>query len=111
MCLLELRKSDLWFLRPKFLVLSEHHWPKVCLNSSDNAQLEFESCAMVNENTEHIPYNLSTLIPVESFRFFRKLVNVTAYVLKFIKNIKRTLKVTDYTISELQSTSVTKTAD
>jgi hypothetical protein len=90
----QLERSSLWWHGPPFLTMTEDQWPK---NSYSCVELPE---VRVSLNIRH----LENVIPFENYSNYNKLLRVTAYVLRFIKNCKHnTTKVMGIlTASELE---------
>ena len=81
----DLEPNTMWFTGSKFLLFAENHWPKSD-NQNKNVKLELKqeklstlSAAVNGESYE--------VIPINAFRDINRLLNVTAYVMRFKNNI------------------------
>ena len=119
-----LSNSDLWFQGPKFLLLSELGWPNLsagdkfdaynenncntvygdsCLSRVvDNINASYangsSTCLLGTADNNVIENNdacLSSIIDINKFSSLIKLLRVTAYVIKFIKILKKKLQNTE----------------
>ncbi|XP_057312282.1 uncharacterized protein LOC130653787 [Hydractinia symbiolongicarpus] len=99
---LKLSTRSLWFEGPGFLTLPENEWPRLQVGDKF---LPESSCAeklSLNVNTEFTCLKsdsdvvndpcLSEISKVDNYNSFKKLVRVTAYVLRFIRRCKEEKK-------------------
>ena len=91
-------KRIIWIEGPEFLRHDEQSWPVTTLHdvSMDNHNSEiFSESISVNANIneaevdQNINVNLNAVIDMHTYNSFRKLITVTAYVKRFVENLKQ----------------------
>ena len=99
---------QLWWSGPEFLRKEEEWWPSLTMNSvtvtnddsdpclelkKESMKKQRDSTVVVNiasgEVTSEKSVNLERIIPLEGFSSLQRLMRVTAYVLRFAFNLKR----------------------
>ena len=83
--------TERWQQGPQFLSLLEHEWPRVPPpNPADKTEVEkeirkdYKVCTVKEDSI--------TLIDCTKFSKWRRLVRVTAYVFRFVRNVKARIK-------------------
>ena len=85
-----LTESNVWSNGPNFLYLSKDHWPNIlpdksefmkCINDYEYADI---TSLLITVNC----LSLSELLDVSKFSSLLKLLRVTSYVLRFVRNLK-----------------------
>ncbi|XP_057290885.1 uncharacterized protein LOC130613578 [Hydractinia symbiolongicarpus] len=99
---LKLSTRSLWFEGPGFLSLLENEWPRLQVGDKFLPESSCEEKLSLNVNTEFTCLKsdsdvvndpcLSEIIKVDNYNSFKKLVRVTAYVLRFIRRCKEEKK-------------------
>ena len=106
--------NQLWWSGPEFLRGEKEQWPSLKMNfvevtsndsdprlelkkgSCNNSNKQHDSSVLVNiasgEATSEKRLNLDCIIPLEKFSSLQRLMRVTAYVLRFISNLKQSKK-------------------
>ena len=74
-----------WQRGPDFLYLPEREWPQETTDCKKESKDVEEIMSSENRKTRVVN---TTTVPVEKIIDWRKLVRVTAYVLRFVKNLK-----------------------
>ena len=95
----QLSNGSLWFSGPEFLAKDKQEWPKCPTSNpseSDNVLREavkqpptIVRSLLANELKLRAVSDLSKIIDMERYSSLRKLLRVTAYVLRFINTIKK----------------------
>lgn len=104
--------SDLWCKGPPFLENEEAHWPNVpkCPISGNTVpeevatELKKESApeiSSVMSVSAQCSQDISEVVQLERFSSLRKLVRVTALVLKFIQRIKKKTETPDINMEDM----------
>ncbi|XP_066910906.1 uncharacterized protein [Clytia hemisphaerica] len=79
--------GDLWFRGPKFLALPETSWPQLLPGDKfDEYKEEVKPVIALSAPATEI--DLRELIPLTRYNSFLKLIRVTAWVMRFIRNIR-----------------------
>lgn len=90
--------SKSWWTGPEFLTQTEDKWPKsldTCVDNSECAKeivknpLDITHILTNKSHYFHLHSNLDKIIDIERFSTIGKLLRVTAYVLRFIKRIRK----------------------
>ena len=103
--------NHLWWRGPEFLTGEREQWPSLKMNSVEvtsydsdprielkkgncnNSKKQHDSSVLVNiasgEATSEKRLNLDYVIPLEKFSSLQRLMRVTAYVLRFVSNLKQ----------------------
>ena len=103
--------NQLWWSGPEFLRGEKEQWPSLKMNSVEvtsndsdprlelkkgtcnNSKKQHDSSVLVNiasgEATSEKRLNLDCIIPLEKFSSLQRLMRVTAYVLRFVSNLKQ----------------------
>ena len=80
--------GDLWFRGPKFLALPETSWPQLLPGDKfDEYKEEVKPVIALSAPATEI--DLRELIPPTRYNSFLKLIRVTAWVMRFIRNIRK----------------------
>ena len=95
----EMRTNPTWWNGPSFLCLPEDEWPQdePTLETNESALAELvknppEVTHVLTTSRDHLTQiNLSQIINCDRFSTLDRLLRVTAYVLKFVRNIKKRL--------------------
>ena len=82
----DLEPNSMWFTGPKFLLLAEDHWPKSDIQNI-NVKLE-----LIQGKVSTLPAAINgessyDVLPINAFSDIIRLLNVTAYVMRFKNNI------------------------
>ena len=99
MCPRKLVDNNLWWHGPDFLQVLGCQWPEIPPISAISNNLELKTSKPGARHTTQILLNpnnnlctdISTLIDIERYSSLEKLLRVTAYVLRFIRKMKRIL--------------------
>ena len=84
--------QDEWFSGPQFLCSSEYEWPRQEPSIPQLSQLEMKTETLqLITNTEYKD-DITTLVDMEKYRSLNKLHSVTAFVYRFIGNLKNHIK-------------------
>ena len=94
-----MRTNPTWWNGPSFLCLPEDEWPQdqPTLETNEPALAELvknppEVTHVLTTSRDHLTQiNLSQIINCDRFSTLDRLLRVTAYVLKFVRNIKKRL--------------------
>ena len=102
--------NQLWWNGPEFLLKDKDAWPNLPVNpdvittepdtwfqlkkeSSSNQRKQRNSTVLANVVADRLTterkLNLDCIIPLKGFSSLQRLVRVTAYVLRFVSNLKR----------------------
>ncbi|KAL9954863.1 hypothetical protein ACROYT_G042448 [Oculina patagonica] len=97
----QLAQNQTWWNGPKFLRLSRDHWPESPQTSalSENKEALQEvvknpisvTHSLVTTESEDHSVNLSQVIDIERYSSVTRLLRVTAYILRFICNAKKSI--------------------
>ena len=90
----ELAGSTLWLQGPPWLRQEEEHWPKSPLleNSTPEVMQEMKADALRNTEMERTQVLITAeVVECKSHSSLLKLVRVTAFVMRFVKNIRKKL--------------------
>ena len=94
----DLVSNRLWWDGPEFLHKSEHEWPKHSSEKPDTALAEevkkqpVVTHSLITKGSKPNPLDITKSMECEIFGTLIRLFRVTAYVLRFINNIKKTTK-------------------
>ena len=92
------QKEDRWMRGPGWLSQDETFWPKRSLQQEPSEECIKEMKArnvmsmFINSEEHHL---ISTIIDCNRFSSYTKLLRVTAYVLRFVKNCRNSVKETE----------------
>ena len=92
--------NKLWCNGPEFLVQSREHWPfQPCNYQGDDSELKSQGISITTSavNVEKSP-NIMELIDAKKYSCLGRLLRVTAYVLRFIGNLKKRVQRDDITV-------------
>ena len=96
-------KNTLWWNGPKFLTQTKDFWPRHENFAVENFDSLDTDVLSVNENLIcNAQYNISEIIPVERFSDLSKLFRVTAFVLRFVNNLKARIRGNDLLHGDLK---------
>ena len=97
----QLAQNQTWWNGPKSLKLVRDHWPAPPQTNalSDNAEAQQEvvknpvsvTHSLVTTESEEHSVNLSQVIGIERYSSVTRLLRVTAYILRFIRNAKKSV--------------------
>ena len=96
--------GEKWFHEQSFLQLPESQWPtlgKSFENSRDIAFSEEGGDINVLLNSVSLEEGIRKVITIEKFSCLKKLLRVTGYVLRFVRNLRRCLDGKEKVIGEL----------
>ena len=83
-----LKDSRLWWQGPSWLAKGKEYWPKsLNLVDCENAKVERKKVRVLKVQVEPISY-ISNIIDINRYSSLGKLLRVTAYVRRFVQNIK-----------------------
>ena len=104
----QLIKSDLWWEGPKWLRKQEDDWPKtMILTESEDVKEDQKKCNVLSVMAEKQP-RLSEIIDLGRFSALSKLLRVTAWVRRFIDNVRRKKEKQDVLLEPLSATEIEK---
>ena len=96
-----LAQNQTWWNGHKFLKLARDHWPESIQTRalSDNEEAIQEviknpvsvTHSLVTRGSEDQSVNLSQIIDIERYSTVTRLLRVTAYILRFIRNVKKSV--------------------
>ena len=93
----ELSSESLWYNGPEFLVKSEDSWPKCPATSQIESKEVLQEIvkqpanvvrSLVTNNAQSSGLDLRKVVKVDRFSSLKKLLRVTAYVMRFINALK-----------------------
>ena len=93
----ELSSESLWYNGPEFLVKSEDSWPKCPATSQIESKEVLQEIvkqpanvvrSLVTNNAQSSGWDLSKVVEVDHFSSLKKLLRVTAYIMRFINALK-----------------------
>ena len=85
----ELIKSRIWWQGPHWLLMEREHWPtELLLDSTSDVTEEKKKSSVALTIAEDRPTGISKVIDINTFSSLDRLFRVTAYVLRFIANVK-----------------------
>ena len=93
-----------WFHGPSFLQLPENEWPTLGKTVENSRDIEFsEEGGDINAlwNSVSLEEGIGKVITLEKFSCLKKLLKVTGYVLRFVRNLCRCLDGKEKIIGEL----------
>ncbi|GFS60270.1 legumain [Trichonephila clavipes] len=88
----ELKDSELWWHGSPWLQQAEQFWPKFEKQNVSNLDPDLKSKFRDISQNEIILENREKLLSLDKFSSYLKLLRVTAFVFRFINNIRDTLK-------------------
>lgn len=99
----ELLKSGIWFHGPEFLRLSEDQWEVVPVDivGPVDATAELRAKSNVSLLSGNWECGIGSLVKAERFSKIEKLLRVSAYILRFITNLKAAVSKSAVTMSEI----------
>eukprot|EP00795_Rhopilema_esculentum_P006774 gene6774-12340_t len=118
--------SEIWWFGPTFLAKSENYWPAV-LNFETKTKIPEDVSFELNRETKSNPrkdfsdvfvgvstasnYALENVIKAEDFSDENRLFRVSAYVFRFVENLKRRLlkediETNDLTVEEVENARI-----
>ena len=82
--------TERWQQGPQFLSLPEHEWPTIPPPNPDKTEVERE----IRKDYKVCTVKEDSITPIDSTKFskWRRLVRVTAYVFRFVRNVKARVK-------------------
>ena len=85
----ELIKSRIWWQGPLWLLMEREHWPtELLLDSTSDVTEEKKKSSVALTIAQDRPTGISKIIDINIFSSLHRLFRVTAYVLRFIANVK-----------------------
>ena len=99
----QLVENKLWWNGPEFLIKSNEHWPSQPSNSQeDDSELKSPRVSVSTSivNVAQIP-NILKLVDTSKYSTIGRLLRVTAYVLRFINNLKKRVENLDITVGQI----------
>ena len=84
--------TERWQQGPQFLSLPEHEWPTVPPPNPDKTEVERDIRKDYNYKVCIVKEDSITPIDCTKFSKWRRLVRVTAYVFRFVRNVKARVK-------------------
>ena len=85
----ELIKSRIWWQGPHWLLMEREHWPtELLLDSTSDVTEEKKKSSVALTIAQDRPTGISKIIDIDTFSSLDRLFRVTAYVLRFIANVK-----------------------
>ena len=81
----------MWWNGPEFLLKSNEHWPsQPCSYQEDVSELKSPQISVTTStvNVTQIP-NIMELLDASKYSSIVRLLRVTAYVLRFVNNLKK----------------------
>ena len=117
----KLADNKLWWSGPEFLQSDQTQWPRLeripvpdgSTSELRNKKAECEdsyssqdTATLVTEVGESVELNLEYIIPCEDYSDVQRLFRVTAYVLRFVGNLKRKLENGNLVYGEIQKEEV-----
>ena len=95
--------NKMWWNGPEFLVKSNEHWPsQPCSYQEDVSELKSPQISVTTStvNATQIP-NIMELLDVSKYSSIVRLLRVTAYVLRFVNNLKKRVQHLESTVGSL----------
>ena len=85
----QLMKGKLWWEGPQWLSEGRENWPKqeVSLESSEEVECERKKVNVLAAAVEY-PQGISSVIDINKYSTLKRLLRVTAFVLRFVQNLK-----------------------
>ena len=114
----KLTKTDLWFKGPTW-ISNKELWPVWTVNESQIlatvANNDDEKQHITDGETQretNIEVNISNIMDITRFRSYRRLLHVTAYVIRFVKNCRHNRRCNiPLTVNELSDSALMWTRD
>ena len=102
----DLKKSKLWWEGPEWLVKSLAEWPQLNLAEKPKEAHVEERQAVAMVVSAQVAQDISAVVDIERYSTMRKLLRVTAWVKRFISNVKNRLAGQSLNGSELTSEEI-----
>ena len=96
-------ENKMWWNGPEFLVKSNEHWPsQPCSYQEDVSELKSPQISVTTStvNATQIP-NIMELLDASKYSSIVRLLRVTAYVLRFVNNLKKRVQHLEPTVGPL----------
>ena len=85
----ELVNKRIWWQGPHWLLMEREHWPtELLLDSTSDVNEEKKKSSVTLATVQDRPTGISKIIDINTFSSIDRLFRVTAYVLRFIANLK-----------------------
>ena len=98
-----LRENSLWWRGPDFLCKTPEYWPTVDHNAStDTCDFDTDGESVSMNLAIANKQGLHEIISVERFSNLSKLIRVTAFILRFVRNIRARMSKTEPIVDELK---------
>jgi len=102
-----LKNSDLWWKGPQWLSEGKHYWPKgLTLEDSEEVKSEKKKVNVMVAVAE-TPTGVSQVIDINKYSTLRKLLRVTAWVKRFVDNLKARKEGKDLNVEGLSAQEIT----
>ncbi|XP_068734548.1 uncharacterized protein [Montipora capricornis] len=124
--------NQFWWNGPEFLWKGKDAWPNLPVNpevigtepdtwlqlkkeSSSSQKKQHDSTVLANVVADRVTserkFNLDCIIPLKGFSSLQRLVRVTAYVLRFVSNLKRKNEKKELTDEDLKQEEIERTRE
>ena len=102
-----LKESQIWRHGPHWLLLDRKHWPSgLLLENNDDVAAEKRKTATVMTALEEKKSGVSEVIDINRFSSYNRLLRVTAWVFRFISNLKAKREGKNISVNELDASEI-----
>ena len=103
----QLKNSDLWWKGPQWLRKGKQFWPKgLILEDSEEVKSEKKKVNVMVAMTE-TPIGVSQVIDINKYSTLRKLLRITAWVKRFVENLKAKKEGKNLNVESLNAKEIT----